>query len=537
MRRTLRRLSGATAMVVSTALLLSLAPAASATPVRGQTGWSVLLCKYSDVAAEPRTPQFFREFLTDAGAGLGGVHDYFRDQSQGKVSLQGSVVRGWYPMASTKAAAQAPGKTRDSRISDCVAAAQAGGYTVPPGHRTIAVTNDQVDSGAAGGRVLLDPGAWNVAFAAHEMAHGYGLGHSFSNDLTYRNASWSAPGEYDDPWDLMSAMNVHGFTTARFGNGGVGLSAFHRDEKGWLAKNRVLTMGADGVRTRSLTIAPLEVPSAAGPLLVRVPFDPSDPMHYYTVEYRRKTGWSLGIPADTVLLHEVRNGTPTLLRQLGVAGRPPATSLSANGVVITTGSTGATGASVTITNNVVDRCLLGYVWREARPGDLVCVTGATRTQVRTDNSLAPGRWTSGAYGPHTCVLGYVWREAYTGDDVCVTGAQRTEAQADNAQAAARRNPARLVFGPNTCAAGWVWRDADLSDYVCVSGATRTQVRTDNSLAATRWTSGAYGPHTCVNGYVWREAFPGDDVCVTGAQRTQARADNAQVAARVLRIDG
>lgn len=536
--RTLRRTAVCLAFATGAALFGAplLSSPAQATPVRGTTGWSVLLCKYADVTAEPRAPQFFREMFTTAGNGLGGLADWFRDQSGGRTTLDGSVVRGWYTMSTTKAQAQA--QTRGARIQSCVDAAARGGYAVPAGFRTVAITNAQVDSGAAGGRVLLDPGAWNVAFASHEMSHGYGLGHSFSNDTSYQNASWSQPGEYDDMWDQMSAMHVYSFATARFGAAGTGLNAFHRDEKGWLARNRVLTIGADGVGSRTVSIAPLEAPQAStGPLLVRVPFDPADKHHYYTVEYRRKLGWSAGIPADTVLIHEVRNGTPTLLRQLGIAGKPAVTSWTGNGVRISTTGTAASSATVSITSDVVQRCLQGWVWREANANDRVCVTGATRSQVRADNAAASSRWTNGPYGPHTCINGYVWREAFSGDDVCVTGAQRDQARADNAQAAARRNPARFVFGPNNCASGWVWREADLADYVCVSGATRTQVRSDNSVASTRWTNGAYGPHTCISGYVWREAFPGDDVCVTGAQRTHARSDNSQAGARVERVDG
>src|SRR6185503_2156597 len=171
-------------------------------------------------------------------------------------------------------------KNRAQRIQDCVDTAARAGYTVPTGNRTIVILNAQVDSGSAGGRVLLDPGAWNVAFAAHEMAHGYGLNHSFSDDPAYRNATWSQPGEYDDEWDEMSAMHVLGSATPRFGTGAVSFNAYHRDKLGWLARTRVKTFGADGVGSATLTIAPLNYSYrwyTTGPKLVRVPFDPGDP--------------------------------------------------------------------------------------------------------------------------------------------------------------------------------------------------------------------------------------------------------------------
>jgi hypothetical protein len=83
-------------------------------------------------------------------------------------------------------------------------------------------------------------------------------------------------------------------------------------------------------------------------------------------------------------------------------------------------------------------CKQGYVWREAYPGDVVCVTPAVRAQAAADNAQAAPRWVPGAYGPHTCIRGYVWREARNGDDVCVIPQTREQARADNAQAAARR---------------------------------------------------------------------------------------------------
>ncbi|MCW3158525.1 hypothetical protein [Micropruina sonneratiae] len=529
----LRAAAAGVSALAGLAVLPGLTPSAQAVPIRTENGWSVLLCKMSDVSGEPQTKTFFKQFFGSAGAGMKGLYDYFLNQSYGKVAINADV-RGWYTMPYTQA--QEAGKSRWDKINDCVNTAANAGYSVPAGNRIAVIINAQMDSGASGGRVLLDPGAWNVRFASHEMLHGYDLGHSFSNDTSYQNATWSQPGEYDDMWDQMSAQHVYSFDTGTFGEAGVGMNAYNRDKLGWLPMDRVRTFGSGGGSSGVVRLAPLQKRSRSGSLLVRVPFNPGDLYNYYTVEYQSKSGWTKGIPKSTVLIHEVKNGTPTLLRALNTAGKPPAQSISANGVTIKVLTTGST-ATVQITSQIADRCLQGWVWREARASDHVCVTGATRSQVAADNAVKASRWVNGAYGPHTCVQGYVWREAFSGDDVCVTGAQRTQAKADNAQASARRNPARLVYGPNTCAPGYVWRQGDAADYVCVTGATRAQVANDNAVKASRWVNGAYGAHTCRQGYVWREAWVGDDVCVTGAQRSQARADNAQTRNRVANPAG
>ena len=101
-----------------------------------------------------------------------------------------------------------------------------------------------------------------------------------------------------------------------------------------------------------------------------------------------------------------------------------------------------------------DACLNGFVWREAFPGDRVCVTPPTRTQAATDNRAAASRVDpNGASGPKSCRSPFVWRAARPSDLVCVTVATRTQAVADNNAAASRRNPLRVSLpqwtSPNT----------------------------------------------------------------------------------------
>jgi hypothetical protein len=87
-----------------------------------------------------------------------------------------------------------------------------------------------------------------------------------------------------------------------------------------------------------------------------------------------------------------------------------------------------------------DTCIQGFVWREAGPGDVVCVTPAIRTSTAQQNQAAGQNVepNGGAYGPATCKQGFVWREAFSGDTVCVTPGVRSQAASDNAAAASRK---------------------------------------------------------------------------------------------------
>lgn len=87
-------------------------------------------------------------------------------------------------------------------------------------------------------------------------------------------------------------------------------------------------------------------------------------------------------------------------------------------------------------------CRTGFVWREARPSDLVCVTPESRSRVAEENRTAAARVVDrergGARGQ--CRPGFVWREAFVGDVVCVAPAIRTLVSEENRLAASRAAP-------------------------------------------------------------------------------------------------
>ena len=89
------------------------------------------------------------------------------------------------------------------------------------------------------------------------------------------------------------------------------------------------------------------------------------------------------------------------------------------------------------------------------------------------------------YGPETCKDGYVWRDAAPGDTICVPPASRDRAAADNAAASSRVQPGGGPYGPNTCRQGFVWREAFPGDVVCVTPDVRTETKQENELGASR----------------------------------------------------
>jgi hypothetical protein len=82
-----------------------------------------------------------------------------------------------------------------------------------------------------------------------------------------------------------------------------------------------------------------------------------------------------------------------------------------------------------------DECAKGYVWREAFPGDRICVTPETHDMVADENRNADKFRKKDGNGE--CEFGYVWRMAGPQDTVCVTQMERDQAQQDNSMAKTR----------------------------------------------------------------------------------------------------
>ena len=119
-----------------------------------------------------------------------------------------------------------------------------------------------------------------------------------------------------------------------------------------------------------------------------------------------------------------------------------------------------------------------------------------------------------------CRQGFVWREAFPGDHVCVVPEIRAQAWSDNAQAYSRINRFNHDYGPDTCVGGYVWREASRTDHVCVTPDVRTQAARDNAAAPGRFANAAGGgyagpvqrPYSTGSYNPAWQAAPGDTSC-------------------------
>ena len=74
-------------------------------------------------------------------------------------------------------------------------------------------------------------------------------------------------------------------------------------------------------------------------------------------------------------------------------------------------------------------CKPGFVWRNARNGDVVCVTPQERDAAASQNLHALGNRVE--VTNNTCKPGLIWRNAWDGDDVCVTPQESDDARRQN----------------------------------------------------------------------------------------------------------
>jgi len=274
------------------------APAA-VSAVKGSQPWVSIMCKFSDVAAEPEDLAYFQNMYRESYPGL---NHYWREVSYDYVNVVGSSAHGWYTLPHNRDY-YVPGGSADlnALYNDCTAAT--GGDVNFSNYVGINLMfNDTFGPYAWGGsrggwRVTWEPpwGWGNVTVMSHEMGHGFGLPHSCFNPSSV----------YDNVWDVMSDAWGPTLSDPTYGQVGQHTISYHKgDLLGWLREPEKMTVGANDSTT--VLIERLSYPNSPSVKTVKIPIAGSS-TEFYTVESRRKNGYDAGLPGGAVIIHEVES--------------------------------------------------------------------------------------------------------------------------------------------------------------------------------------------------------------------------------------
>jgi hypothetical protein len=268
---------------------------------KGSQKLAVLLCKFKDTSTvEPQPRSFFEDLFVNVGTG--GLNDYWRAASHNAINTDGTKVFGWQTIDKNQADYIKDNPSRWEKIKGVFGSFS--DFKPEDFAGVITVFNSDVQDGGHHNGVLVNFDSYNVTFIAHETGHHFGLEHSF-DESDRKNADWSAPGEYFDPYDIMSAMAVSAAPSARFSIAGPLACAPHLDRMGWLDRSRVWTPANKGSGSDILELVSLGHPEVPGYLAAQIG------NHY--VEFRTQDGFDAGIPQPTVLIHYLNDPNPIVL--------------------------------------------------------------------------------------------------------------------------------------------------------------------------------------------------------------------------------
>jgi hypothetical protein len=315
--------------------------------------WLVVKCQLSNVSNIPTgLDANIEQFFGIKGAGYGNLVDYFHDVSYNHASVISDTFVGWIKAPFGTADLAANGRlnsNRKQRVVECLQAIPADQFPDLEAFYGVVVVNNAVQDGGAAyigqqsitinkkdynlACVWFDPDSLFTGFAAHEIAHGLGLNHSFDDS---NGNCGGGPGEYCDLFDIMSAMRGYRFFDPNWvvganqpNGGGPGMGAPDLLRMGWIPGQNQRRFQNEGDE-QTFTIRALSRPRGAEPLVVILDIGSQVPGEgMYTVEYRQGDGWDRGFVTNAGSPLTVRdNGGAVLLHQFRLTGAPASTLIN-----------------------------------------------------------------------------------------------------------------------------------------------------------------------------------------------------------------
>ncbi|MDZ4764078.1 MAG: hypothetical protein SGI73_05950 [Chloroflexota bacterium] len=310
---------------ISGDLILNVSSAVPATTTRGQAlpdarlvsgsqSWVNLLCKFSDIPAEPHVPSFYEGFYD---AGYPSLDDYWRQVSYDNINLNGSVVMtAWRTLPAARSAyIPSGGSANLTKLRTDCAAIWDDVVNFPTYVGINFFFNQTLDCCAWGGSAsmsldsvsktyrttYLPPWAATHSVIAHEMGHGYGFPHSTGPD----NNPPTELNIYVSEWDVMSDSNgtcaASSTTLGCLAEGTIGYNLRNAE---WIPANLIATVGM--MENVDLTLERTVLPqNSTDYRMVVIPIQ-GQASNYYTVEVRNiNAGYDQNIPASAVIIHHV----------------------------------------------------------------------------------------------------------------------------------------------------------------------------------------------------------------------------------------
>lgn len=299
--------------------------------------FGVFLCNLKD-SPDP-TPLSREKYVEAFLTGAESLNQYWKDNSVGKLNIDGSQIFGWLQINMTVEEFREAIILRDPKNNDKVTMKDGNGnvigfqrsrasairimqgqfnitqndnkyeYLGNSFDYIIGIFADDIDDGGnaesiiAGNSIYSKQGIASHTFWAHEMAHAMfdsqRVHHSFS--LATSSAGTEVATLYDNQSDIMSAESVWSSNHDILLDCGPNMCSVYREALGWIPQQRIAEINIGNRISTELEIVSRSHPETNGLELIKIP------AYGLYIEFVTKEKWDRGVPVSGIVFNEKRD--------------------------------------------------------------------------------------------------------------------------------------------------------------------------------------------------------------------------------------